>query len=175
MPPVTTTIHPQEVDRLAIAVGAGFEDFRARYERSVPTVDPEQFAALVRRGADWETVLRASADNAPHHFIRYWTHDSGALMQLDGNAPRSSSYLMGNHMLAERMYRRDPAVMLYAPMRTAIHEDADGATWFSFDQPSTRFESFGDPTIAEVGLELDRKVAMLLDHLGAPVSPALTR
>jgi hypothetical protein len=174
MAPVTTTIHPHEVDRLAIAVAAGFEDFRERYEQSVPSVDPERFAALVRRDADSETVLPASGESAPHHFLRYWTLDSGALMQLDGNCPRSTSYLMGNHTLAERMYRRDPAVVLYAPMRTAIHEDADGTTWFSVDQPSTRFDSFGDPAIAEVGLELDRKLATLLDHLGAPVSPALT-
>jgi hypothetical protein len=63
--------------------------------------------------------------------------------------------------------------MLYAPLRTLIHQDADGTTWFSVDQPSTRFSSFGDPAITEVGLELDRKLAALLEHLGAPVPPGL--
>jgi hypothetical protein len=63
--------------------------------------------------------------------------------------------------------------MLYAPLRTLIHEDADGTTWFSVDQPSTRFNSFGDPAITEVGIELDRKLAALIEHLGAPVPPAL--
>jgi hypothetical protein len=63
--------------------------------------------------------------------------------------------------------------MLYAPLRTAIHEDAEGTTWFSVDQPSTRFDSFGDPAITDVGRELDRKLAALLEHLGAPVPPAL--
>jgi uncharacterized protein (DUF302 family) len=80
---------------------------------------------------------------------------------------------MGNHTIAERMYRHDPGIILYAPLRTAIHEDADGTAWFSVDQPSTRFASFGDPAITTVGLELDHKLAALLEHLGAPVPPAL--
>jgi hypothetical protein len=168
------TIVPHEVHRLAIAVDGGFDDFRERYEQSVPPLDAERFAALVREGADWDTVLRATAENAPHHFIRYRTSDVGSLMRLAGDSPRCMSYLMGNHTIAERMYRHDPAVMLYAPLRTAIHEDADGTAWFSVDQPSTRFASFGDPAIADVGLELDHKLAALLEHLGAPVPPALT-
>jgi hypothetical protein len=44
--------------------------------------------------------------------------------------------------------------MLYASLRTAIHEDADATTWFSVDQPSTRFRSFGDAAMTDVGLEL---------------------
>jgi hypothetical protein len=170
---MTTTTHPHEVHRLAIAVGTGFHAFRDRYEHSVPSLDSERRAALMREDADWDTVLRATAENAPHHFIRYWTSDVGALMRLAGDSPRCSSYLMGNHTIAERMYRHDPAIMLYAPLRTAIHEDADGIAWFSVDQPSTRFSSFGDPAITDVGLELDQKLAALLEHLGAPVPAEL--
>jgi hypothetical protein len=170
----TITTHPHEVHRLAVAVGTGFDDFRERYEQSVPTLDTERYTALVRERADWDSVLRAAAENAPHNFIRYWTSDVGSLMRLAGDSPRCSSYLMGNHTIAERMYRHNPAVMLYAPLRTEIYEDAGGTTWFSVDQPSTRFRSFGDPAITEVGLELDHELAELLEHLGAPVPPALT-
>jgi hypothetical protein len=72
------------------------------------------------------------------------------------------------------MYRYNPAILLYAPLRTAIVEDADHATWFTFDQPSTRFGSFNTPQITKVGLELDHKLAALLEHLNAPVPAALT-
>jgi hypothetical protein len=72
------------------------------------------------------------------------------------------------------MYAISPAIMLYAPLRTAIYEDREGMTWFAVDQPSTRFGSFGDPGIAAVGVELDRKLAALLEHLGAPVPDVLT-
>jgi hypothetical protein len=167
-----TTI-PHEVHRLALAAGTGFDDFRDRYERSVPRVDSELLAALVRAGADWDAVARVTVGDAPYDFVRYWTFDAGSLMRVAGHSARCSSYLMGNHTIAERMYRRDPGIMLYAPLRTAIHEDADGITWFSVDQPSTRFGSFGDPAIADVGLELDRKLATLLEHLGVEVPPAL--
>jgi hypothetical protein len=171
---VTITTLPHEVHRLAIAVGTGFDDFRDRYEQSVPSLDIERMKALVRADADWDTVRRSAAENAPHHFIRYWTSDVGSLMRLAGDSPRCSSYLMGNHTIAERMYRHDQAIMLYAPLRASIHDDADGTTWFNVDQPSTRFASFGDPAITDVGLELDHKLAALLEHLGAPVPPALT-
>jgi hypothetical protein len=161
------------VHRLAVAVGTGFDDFRERYEQSVPTLDTERYTTLVRERADWDSVLRAAAENAPHNFIRYWTSDVGSLMRLAGDSPRCSSYLMGNHTIAERMYRHDPAIMLYAPLRTEVYEDA-GTTWFSVDQPSTCFGSFGDPAITEIGFELDHKLAALLEHLGAPVPPTLT-
>jgi hypothetical protein len=81
---------------------------------------------------------------------------------------------MGNHTIAERMYRHDPGIMLYAPLRTAIHEDAEGTTWFSFDQPSSRFRSFRDPAITYIGLALDHKIALLLEHLDAPVPVELS-
>ncbi|ETK37732.1 DUF302 domain-containing protein [Microbispora sp. ATCC PTA-5024] len=82
-------------------------------------------------------------------------------------------YLMGNQTIAQRMFHHDPGVLLYAPLRTTIYEDARGVTRFSFDQPSAQFASFGDPEIAAVGVDLDRKVAALLAHLGVPVPERL--
>jgi hypothetical protein len=43
------------------------------------------------------------------------------------------------------------------------------------DQPSTRFGSFNTPQITKVGIELDHKLAALLEHLEAPVPVALTK
>jgi hypothetical protein len=48
------------------------------------------------------------------------------------------SYLMGNHTIAERMFRHNPSVMLHAPLRTAIWSTTNGPTRFTFDlTPST--------------------------------------
>jgi hypothetical protein len=162
-----------EVNRLEIAVGAPYGDFRDRYERAVPVFDAGRFAELARRNASWEDVLRATGENAPHEFIRYWDFDARPIMGLAGDRWNCVESLMGNHTIAQRMYTFNPAIMLYAPLRTAIYEDDEGATWFAVDQPSTRFASFGDPGIAAVGVELDRKLAALLEHLGAPVPRAL--
>ncbi len=163
-----------QVDRLTIQIDDSFDGFRNRYEQAVPVFQSERFAPLVERGADWQTVLEATAENAPHDFILYWSQDFTSLMRLAGDRGRCVEYLMGNHTIAQKMYRYNPAILLYAPLRTAIVEDADDATWFTVDQPSTRFGSFNTPQITRVGIELDHKLAALLEHLDAPVPPALT-
>jgi hypothetical protein len=162
-----------QVDRLTIRIDDTFDGFRNRYERAVPEFHRERFDAFIEEGVDWQTVLEATAENAPHDFILYWSHDFTALMSLAGDRGRCVEYLMGNHTIAQKMYRYNPAILLYAPLRTAIVEDADGATWFTVDQPSTRFGSFNTPQITEVGIELDRKLAALLAFLDAPVPAAL--
>jgi hypothetical protein len=148
--PIETVSH--QVDRLTIQIDDSFDGFRSRYERAVPVFQSERFDSLVERGVDWQTILQATADNAPHDFILYWSHDFTSLMSLAGDRGRCVEYLMGNHTIAEKMYRYNPAILLYAPLRTAIVEDADGATWFTVDQPSTRFSSFNTPQITEVGI-----------------------
>ena len=81
---------------------------------------------------------------------------------------------MGNHILAERMYRYQPAVMLYAPLHTMIWQSPGGDTHFTFDRPSDQFSSFGTQQITQVGIELDQKLAALLAHLGLDVPSQLT-
>jgi Domain of unknown function DUF302 len=164
----------RQAARLTIQIDDSFDGFRNRYERAVPEYQADRFGALIDEGADWQRVLDAAAENAPHDFILYWSSEFTSLMGLAGNRSRCVAYLMGNHTIAQRMYRYNPAVMLYAPLRTAIFEDADEATWFTFEQPSSQFGSFNTPQITEVGRELDHKVAALLEHLGAPVPAALT-
>lgn len=162
-----------QVVRWSIDAGASFEDFRARFEAAVPVLDMDRMAQLRAENAHWDTVLEAAEENAPHGFMRFWSTDVGGTMQLAGDAGDCASYLMGNHTVAERMYRHDPAVMLYAPLRAAIHTDAHEATRFSIDQPSTRFSSFGSPEIAAVGEELDRKVIHLLKGLDVAIPATL--
>jgi hypothetical protein len=81
--------------------------------------------------------------------------------------------MMGNNVIAETMFRHDPGVMLYAPLRTVIYEDTAGRVHFGIDQPSNKFASFSDPRITEVGLQLDVKLAALLHLLGLPVADEL--
>jgi hypothetical protein len=83
------------------------------------------------------------------------------------------SYLMGNHTIAERMFRYEPSVLLYAPLHTAIWGAPDGPAYLSFDRPSDQFSSFAHPGVATIGVELDRKMAALVDHLGTEIPDAL--
>ena len=81
--------------------------------------------------------------------------------------------MMGNNVIAETMFRHDPGIILYAPLRTAIYEDTLGRVHFSIDQPSSKFASFDDLRIAEVGAQLDAKVAELLRLMSLPVPAEL--
>lgn len=167
-----TRVVAHEVHRLEIPVELTYDEFRSRYEQAVPAFDLDRYATL-DPGTDWATVRAMTDDDAPHGFLLYWRTEIDLVMRLAGHPRRCTAYLMGNHTIAERMYRHDPAVTLYAPLRTQIHEDRDGAVWFSVDQPSTRFASFDHAEIAAVGRELDQKLADLLSTLGVAVPPAL--
>jgi hypothetical protein len=161
------------VNRLTIDVRASLPDFQARYEEAVPPMPAEEIQALIARQAPWGEMLALVAARAPHGFLIYNRIAIDPLMRLAGHATACVSYLMGNHTIAERMFRHDPAVMLYAPLRTVIWEGAGGGARFSIDQPSALFASFGNPDILSVGVELDRKVAALLAHLGVEVPEVL--
>jgi hypothetical protein len=60
-----------------------------------------------------------------------------------------------------------------ATLRTVIWGDQHGDTPFTVDQPSKQFASFDIPEQGEVGIELDHKLAALLDALAVAVPPEL--
>ncbi|MDX2647046.1 hypothetical protein PV341_26470 [Streptomyces sp. PA03-1a] len=104
----------------------------------------------------------------------YWKFDAQPLFGVAGDQARCTEYLMGNHTIAERMYRHDAGALMYAPLRTTIHESPTGEAMFAIDRPSDTVSALGRPEITEVGRELDRKVGALLTHLGLPVPDELT-
>src|SRR2546429_6107202 len=97
----------------------------------------------------------------------------GRIFAVAGHKAGSVVYLMGNHTIAETMYRHDPGIMLYAPLRTVLYEDLGGGVHFAVDQPSHHFGSFGDPDIAATGRLLDEKLAGLFGALGVAVPDGL--
>ena len=152
----------------------GVREFQLRYETAVPDVPLEAVADLISRGAPWSKMVDLIDRSAPHGFLIYHRNDVHPVMALAGDGADCVAYLMGNHSIAERMFRYDPRAMMYAPLHTVIWEDHDGAARFTVDQPSKQFASFDIPEIAEVGVELDHKLAALLDALAVVVPPELT-
>jgi hypothetical protein len=68
--------------------------------------------------------------------------------------PRRQASL-GNSTIMERIFRRQPAILLYAPLHTVIWQNLGGPAYFTLDKPSDQFRSFADPDITETGVELD--------------------
>jgi hypothetical protein len=155
--------------RFTIPLPDPYEAAVRRYEELVPPVDLARFGQL----GTWDAVKELAEINAPHGFMIYWKTDITAIMAGSSSGWKCTEYLMGNHVIAERMFRYDAGVMLHAPLRTEIYADPHGGTQFIIDRPSAHFASYGNPAIAEVGAELDNLVARLLGALGAPVPSEL--
>ena len=166
----TTT--PHVVNRFVIDSDDTFDEMRQRYESLVPTIDFGNLAEVIATG-DLSRVQQYTAEHAPNSFVNFWTLDPMPMMRLVGNQQRAITYLMGNNVIAETMFRHHPGIILYAPLRTAIYEDTLGRAYFSIDQPSSKFASFGDARIASVGFHLDAKLAKLLQLMALPVPSAL--
>ena len=155
--------------RMTLALNQSLSQAIARFEELVPAVDIDVF----RRSRSWDETIQLANINAPLGLMRFWKLDYAAVLAGSGTPARSFGYLMGNQTIAEQMIRHEPEVVLYAPLRTAIYEGADGGAFFVIDQPSALFGSFGNADITKVGRHLDALVATLLDALGAIVPAEL--
>ena len=159
--------HPNR--RLLIALPEPYDSAREHYETLVPEVDSARFYQM----ASWQATLDLAEINAPHGFMRYARSDVTALMASSPSYWKATHYLMGNHTIAERMFRHEPSVMLHAPLRTLLYADADGDTKLAVDQPSLLFASYDNPDIAAVGQELDALLVGLIELLGGEVPEQL--
>jgi hypothetical protein len=163
----TAVDHPSR--RLVVALPQPYDGAREHYETLVPEVDFARFAQM----ASWQATLELAEINAPHGFMRYYRSDVTAAMASSPSFWKATQYLMGNHTIAERMFRHEPSVMLHAPLRTLLYADADGDTKFAVDQPSLVFNSYDNPDIAAVGEELDALLVGLIELLGGEVPKKL--
>jgi hypothetical protein len=161
------------VNRFTIEIAATPRGISSEIRACGSLVPIAEVRSLAARHAPWQEMLDLMARVAPLGFVIYHSIDADPIMPLAGDRAFCVSYLMGNHTIAERMFRYEPAVLLYAPLRTAIWGEPEGPAHFTFDQPSSQFASFGHPEITSVGFELDRKMATLLDNLHVPVPDAL--
>jgi hypothetical protein len=146
---------------MVIALPEPYDAARERYETLVPEVDSARFSDM----DSWQAVLELAEINAPHGFMRYASMDVTQTMALSRLPWKATQYLMGNHTIAEGVYRHDPSVMLHAPLRTLLYVDVTGDTKLAVDQPSLLFASYHNPDIAMVGEELDALLAELIELL----------
>jgi hypothetical protein len=164
----------RQVRCYTVSTGTAYETFLTEWELAVPAVSEGDVVALASAGG-WEAV-RAFSDSATiHGFMRFHQIESGPLMRIAGNSRKAVTYLVGSLILGEQLYRHDPGVLLYAPLRTAIAEQPDGSAAFSFDKPVDLFASFERPVISEAAAVFERRFASLLKHLNLPLVPEINQ
>lgn len=158
------------IRRLRVPLDRPYDDAITGFEEVVPPIDPSRFQAL----DSWDANLRLFEAVSPLGLMRFGSIDVLAYLRTSGTDRPGMEYLAGNHTIAERMYRHEPAAMLYAPLRLFIFSDDNGQGVMVFDQPSTLFGSLGDNAeVAAVGRELDRKLSGVLTAMGVEVPSAL--
>jgi uncharacterized protein (DUF302 family) len=163
---------PHGMTRVDIATGIPFEQFVAALEQAAPPVDQTVLGRIAANGGNWDEVEAAAAENAPNGLMTYAKIDARGYFRLAGHQTPAIEYLIGNHVIAETMFRHDAKAMLYAPLRMLVYGDADGNAVFTMDQPGPAFGSLGIAEVAEVGRELDRKVVNLLRVSGVDAEKA---
>jgi uncharacterized protein (DUF302 family) len=152
--------------RVDVFTGVGFDEFLTAFEAAAPPFDPVAMERIVDTGGTWDDVRTKVAENAPNELMVYAKIDATVLLGVAGHDVKAVEYLLGNHVIAETMFRHDPKALLYAPLRVLVYSDPDGNAVFSMDRPGSAFGSLGIAEVTEVGLSLDRKVANLLRVIG---------
>jgi uncharacterized protein (DUF302 family) len=160
------------ITRVDIQTGIAYDDFVAALEVAAPAYEPAPMEHIVATGGTWDDVVAAVAKNAPNELMRYAQIDAVPLLGVAGHTTRAIEYLIGNHVIAETMFRHDPHALLYAPLRMLVYSDADGNAVFTMDRPGDAFGSFGIAEVTAVGKGLDRKVVNLLRVVGVDAGQA---
>lgn len=158
--------------RVDVDTGIPFEEFIAALEQAAPPVDQKALQRIVADGGDWDDVRAVAAENAPNDLMTYAKIDARGYFGIAGHQTPAIEYLIGNHVIAETMFRHNPKAMLYAPLRMLVHGDDNGNAVFTMDQPGPAFGSLDNADVAKVGLDLDRKVVNLLRVVGVDVGDA---
>jgi uncharacterized protein (DUF302 family) len=163
---------PHTMNRIDLSTGVEFDEFRAAFEKAAPPFDRAALLQIAERGGSWDEVRAGAAINAPNALMVYARINATELLSLAGHTTEAVQYLLGNHTIAETMFRHDPRALLYAPLRVLIYADADGNAVFSIDQPSAAFGSLGIAEVTQVGEGVDHKVANLLRVIGVEADGA---
>lgn len=161
--------------RVELASNARFEALVAAFEQAVPELTDAAALATLAGDGDWAAFTRGLAWESPSGFVRVWGSRPSELFQAAGSSTPSAVWLIVNYAIGARLFRHDPATMLYSPLRVELHASARAGTVMSFDVPSARLRGFGINKVTQAGAELDRALGDLVEDLGLPRPAALRR
>jgi uncharacterized protein (DUF302 family) len=168
-----TSVLTRPVRQLIIDTGRPFAEFRAAYERLVPSFDRLEAIGVVLSGSGWEAIARLSEATATHGLVNFFTFDPSPVMALNGHTGHGVTYLAGNIAHAEPGFGRLPDCFLYIPLRVVIASDGEQDARMRIDHPGDLFAAFGDPELDAVAADFTGTLISVLELLEAPVPPEL--
>ncbi len=160
------TIRRFTVERIDVTTKGSFEQATAAFEKNVPTADVPVLTRLVEsRSSASEIQAAVARAQGDLEFMIFAKISQGPLTSLLGTPKKLSVYLIGNPVIANRMFERNRAAGLYAPLRVSLYEDPSGTVHLAYDRPSSLLGSFEDAEIRTVAAVLDDKMATLSSRL----------
>jgi uncharacterized protein (DUF302 family) len=162
----STKTQRYEVERIDVPIQRPFPEACAALEEQAPKADVAAFVQMVTSGWDARRIEHAIEGMVGQlGLMTLGKLEQGPLVSVLGKPKKMSLYLIGNPVLANRMYDQRPAVGLYAPLRVLIYEDEEGTCHFTYERPSMVLEQFGDDEIRAVARLLDQKMEHLATRL----------
>ena len=159
------------VEHMDVTTTRSFQDAEAVLEKAAPVVAPGLFKGLVEaRASSQEIQTAVSLAQGDLQFMTLAKVSQGELTSLLGTPKKLTVYLIGNPVIANRMFERNRGAGLYAPLRASLYEDTSGNVHFSYDRPSTLLGSFKDAEIDVVAAMLDEKMAQLARRIAQPTA-----
>src|ERR1700728_4681146 len=152
---MTVGFHREQhgMTRIDIDTGIPFAQFVAAFEKAAPPVDRTTFQRIAKAGGDWDDVRAAAAENAPNDLMVYAKIDASDFLAVAGHRTQAIEYLVGNHVIAETMFRHDAKALLYAPLRMLIYSVPTAtrcSRWTSPARPSAASASPRWPPSARI-------------------------
>jgi uncharacterized protein (DUF302 family) len=154
--------HRFAAERVDVVSKKVFEELVRSFERRVPVANFATLTRLIQARAERARIEAAVARMAgPFGLMVLGKIDQGPLVSQLGKPKKMSVYLIGNPVLANRMFEEDPGVGLYAPLRVSLYQDYETRSHFSYDRPFTLLEQFANAQIRAVAHVLDERLAVL--------------
>jgi len=160
---VARTSRLVQVEHLQVWTARPFAEVVRGIEAETGVFDGATIQAGIAAKALPSSVIDAIAAMAGRSgLMRFTVLDHGAILRLQGKPTEAVRFLIGHPLTASRMTMLRIGSALYAPLSLLVTADKRGGTRLEYDRPSTLFSQFDDPGVAEVGEELDDKMAGLI-------------
>lgn len=147
-----------------------YHEVVADFEQTVPLVNLARMDELVDTGADSQAVTVAIKEmTGESQLVRFYRVRTGDLFSvLGGTRVESVKYLVGNALIAQRVFTHGLTAGLHVPFVLTIYGDA-GNTIMEYFQPSSFLAHVStDPEVTAIGQRLDGLMADLIHKLGGP-------
>jgi len=143
------------------AIASCYERVVENFERELSGFSQTTTATLIADRAPWPEAEQAFTAMAGAHGLMIVARSgSGAEASLAGTPKHCKLYLVGNPLIAKRLFDIDTCTSLYFPLRVSIFARAlTECTYIAYDRPSSVLGRRDATELGDIGRELDRRLA----------------